>query len=67
MTAWTLPSADELTRPQHQGWACVWCGASLWTAQGGVSVGRAQVTDGTSIEVYTCPGRRGPHDSPPGR
>lgn len=50
-----LPAAEELTFRQHQGWACVWCGKSLWTEQGGVSVGRAQGENGFSIEVYACP------------
>lgn len=48
------PPADELTYRQHQGWACCWCGASLWTPTGGVSVGRARSTAGWSIEVYAC-------------
>ncbi|MBU5946826.1 hypothetical protein ACPCAJ_02290 [Streptomyces griseoincarnatus] len=56
MTARPLPSADDLTGPQYQGWACVWCGASLWTERGGVSAGRARASDGSSIEVYACPG-----------
>ncbi|MFF9205159.1 hypothetical protein ACF1AE_25725 [Streptomyces sp. NPDC014986] len=56
MTTRTLPSADELTGPQRQGWACVWCAASLCTARGGVSAGRAQGAGGYSIEVYQCPG-----------
>ncbi|MFF3928547.1 hypothetical protein [Streptomyces hirsutus] len=50
-----LPSADDLTYPQHQGWACVWCGASLRTERGGVSAGRARGAHGFSIEVYACP------------
>lgn len=56
MTTQTLPSADDLTYRQHQGWACVWCEASLWTTHGGVSAGRAYGADGSSIEVYQCPG-----------
>lgn len=59
-----LPSADDLTYAQYQGWACVWCCASLWTARGGVPVGRARSEDGSSIEVYACPGCAAP-DLPP--
>jgi hypothetical protein len=51
-----IPPADELTYAQHQGWACVYCGASLM--QGGVSVGRAfaqlQGVHTLDIEVYAC-------------
>lgn len=54
MTPYRLPTADELTYAQHQGWACVCCGKSLWTAAGGVSVGRSQGANGFSIEVYAC-------------
>jgi hypothetical protein len=48
-----LPNADDLTYAQHQGWACCWCHASLWTVRGGISVGRARGANG-SIEVYAC-------------
>ncbi|WP_107473345.1 hypothetical protein [Streptomyces sp. NRRL S-813] len=48
------PPMDELTYAQHQGWACCWCGTSLWTAVGGISVGRSPGPNGTSIEVYAC-------------
>lgn len=54
-----LPRAEELTNPQHQGWACCWCGRSLWTDRGGVSAGRAQGANGFSIEVYACPDGEG--------
>lgn len=54
MTPYRLPDAEQLTYAQHQGWACVFCGKSLWTAVGGVSVGRAQGANGFSIEVYAC-------------
>lgn len=50
-----LPAAEALTFRQHQGWACCWCGRSLWSAPGGVSAGRAQGANGFSIEVYACP------------
>ncbi|WP_254878590.1 hypothetical protein [Streptomyces sp. NA04227] len=53
-----LPSADDLTYAQHQGWACCLCGKSLWTKVGGVSVGRARGGVGAhsfDIEVYACP------------
>lgn len=54
MTRAPLPSADSLTRPQYNGWACVWCGKELW--HGAVSAGRAEWTQGTGdIEVYACP------------
>ncbi|MFD6324176.1 hypothetical protein ACFWOL_15200 [Streptomyces sp. NPDC058442] len=59
-----LPSADDLTYAQHQGWACVWCGASLYTDRGGVSAGRAQGAHGFSIEVYACPGLCNSHRLP---
>ena len=52
---WELPAAELLTFRQHQGWACCWCGRSLWSAPGGVSAGRAQGANGFSIEVYACP------------
>ncbi|MFJ3867921.1 hypothetical protein [Streptomyces nigra] len=49
----TLRVYDSLTYAQHQGWACVFCSASL--AAGGRSVGRAVSADGRdSIEVYAC-------------
>ncbi|WPP30055.1 hypothetical protein [Streptomyces sp. CL7] len=55
MTGRPIPSLDDLTRPQMQGWACIWCGASLHTAQGGMSIGRAVDSTGYSVEVYACP------------
>lgn len=45
---------DELTFAQFQGWACCWCGTSLWNAIGGVSAGRSQGRQGASIEAYAC-------------
>lgn len=51
-----LPSANDLTAGQHQGWNCCWCGKKLWV--GAVSAGRAKGTTGKvpySIEVYACP------------
>ncbi|MGW5409042.1 hypothetical protein [Streptomyces spiralis] len=48
------PPMDELTYAQYQGWACCWCGTSLWTPEGGLSVGRSQGPHSTSIEVYAC-------------
>lgn len=51
-----LPGVEELTRLQFDGWACVWCGASL--GKGAVSAGRAEGRLGAhdlSIEVYACP------------
>ncbi|MFD7994561.1 hypothetical protein [Streptomyces mexicanus] len=60
MTAPTKPVLRfrQITYAQHQGWACVLCGASLWTAEGGVSLGHASIGDGPrayTIEVYACP------------
>jgi hypothetical protein len=50
-----IPPADELTYAQHQGWACVYCGATL---RDGVSVGRAfaKIAEAHTldIEVYAC-------------
>lgn len=51
-----LPSANDLTPGQHQGWNCVWCDRKLWV--GAVSAGRAKGMTGKvpySIEVYACP------------
>lgn len=56
MTARPLPSALELTRPQFDGWACVWCRTPL--GKGAVSAGRATGSVGAhslDIEVYACP------------
>jgi hypothetical protein len=55
-----LPDAVTLTRAQHSGWACCFCGASL--AAGGVLAGRAEGRMGAhdmSVDVYACPPRRG--------
>ncbi|MDQ0992148.1 hypothetical protein [Streptomyces sp. V3I7] len=57
MTRRPLPSALDLTRPQHSGWACVWCGKSLLET-GGTSAGIARGSLGAhvlDIEVYACP------------
>lgn len=56
MSRRTLPSALDLTRPQFDGRACVWCSTPLW--QNAVAVGRAEGRLGEhdlSIEVYACP------------
>lgn len=53
-----LPSALDLTRPQFDGWACVWCGIPLLGMEGVVSAGRATGMLGAhdlSVEVYACP------------
>lgn len=51
-----LPSALDLTRPQFDGRACVWCGIPLWknAVSAGRSEGRLGVHD-LSVEVYACP------------
>jgi hypothetical protein len=41
-----LPSALDLTRPQFDGWACVWCSIPLMGMEGVVSAGRAEGHDG---------------------
>jgi hypothetical protein len=49
------PPATELTRAQYDGYACCWCGTSLW--QGAISVGRARGSIGAhvlDVEVYAC-------------
>ncbi|PNG21406.1 hypothetical protein [Streptomyces cahuitamycinicus] len=49
------PAATELTRAQHDGWACCWCGKSLMS--GGVSAGISRGRMGAhalDIEVYAC-------------
>ncbi len=55
MTRRPLPPVRDLTRGQHDGHACVWCGKPLWrgAVSAGVSRGRsgAHVLD---IEVYAC-------------
>jgi len=51
-----LPPASSLTRAQHDGHACVWCGKKLW--QGATSAGIARGRSGAhvlDIEVYACP------------
>ncbi|MFD7711246.1 hypothetical protein [Streptomyces sp. NPDC059786] len=51
-----LPPVTELTKRQHDGWACVWCYAPL--RHGAVSAGRAEGLIGStpySVEVYACP------------
>jgi len=56
VTGLPIPAADRLTRRQHQGWDCVWCGTSLWT--GAILAGRAEGSVGAvdlSIDVYACP------------
>lgn len=51
-----LPAANALTKAQHDGWACVWCGKKLGrgAASAGITRGRAgaHILD---IEVYACP------------
>lgn len=57
MTVRSLPSALDLTRPQFDGRACVWCATPLW--KNAVSVGRATGKLGEhdlDVEVYACPG-----------
>lgn len=56
MTARQLPPAGDLTRAQHDGWACVWCGIALW--KGATSAGIARVRSGVhvlDVEVFACP------------
>ena len=56
-TARALPPANALTRAQHDGHACVWCGKKLW--HGAISAGIARGKVGAvvlDIEVYACPG-----------
>jgi hypothetical protein len=51
-----LPAARDLTRAQHDGHACVWCGKPLW--RGAVSAGIARGRSGAhtlDVEVYACP------------
>lgn len=55
MTGRPLPSALDLNRRQFDGWACVWCDATL--TKGAVSAGRATGQLGAhnlDIEVYAC-------------
>jgi hypothetical protein len=62
------PPVTELTKAQHDGWACCWCGMSL-LKQGGRSAGRAEGSAGAhdlSVEVYEC-GPRCPERPAPGR
>ncbi|MGR3871002.1 hypothetical protein ACUXZZ_20710 [Streptomyces graminifolii] len=57
MTAPALPSALDLTRPQFDGWACVWCGVPLMGMAGVTSAGRAEGQIGAhdlGVEVYAC-------------
>jgi hypothetical protein len=53
---YTLPAATALTRPQHSGWACVFCHSPL--SKGAVNAGRAEGHIGChdlGIDVYACP------------
>jgi hypothetical protein len=53
-----IPSAAELTFPQYQGWACVFCGASFMQGRRAQSVGRTRDRFGEpDVEVYACAGR----------
>lgn len=57
MTRQKPPPAATLTRAQHSGWACCFCGASLQKT-GGVPAGRATGRSGAhdlSVDVYACP------------
>ena len=61
MTRQEPPPAATLTRAQHAGWACCFCGASL-RETGGVPAGRAKGWSGAhdlSVDVYACPPLRG--------
>jgi hypothetical protein len=64
-----LPPATSLTRPQYDGWACIWCGASI--KDGGIPAGRAQGRIGAhdmSVNVYACKAcAPAPTGSRPGR
>lgn len=56
MNTRTLPPVRALTRAQHDGWACCWCGRSLFRC-GGISAGIARGHMGAhvlDIEVYAC-------------
>jgi hypothetical protein len=58
VTGLELPSALDLTRPQFDGWACVWCGIPLMGMEGVTSAGRAEGRMGAhdmGVEVYACP------------
>lgn len=49
------PPVDRLTRAQYSGWACVWCGETLW--HGAASAGISRGYSGTYAldnEVYEC-------------
>lgn len=45
-----------LTKAQHDGWACVWCGMPLRknAVSAGIARGRMGAHD-LSVEVYACP------------
>ena len=73
MTSPQPPTANGLTYAQRQGWACCWCGTSLWTPAGGVSAGIARGRSGAhvlDIEVSACsldcPKRPTPENDQPG-
>ena len=56
MTAQSLPSVHSLTKAQHDGHACVWCGKRL--RHGAVSAGIARGRAGAhvlNVEVFACP------------
>jgi hypothetical protein len=68
VTGLELPSALDLTRPQFDGWACVWCGIPLMGMEGVTSAGRAEGRMGAhdmSVEVYACPACAIAHLRPP--
>jgi hypothetical protein len=51
------PDADDLSFPQYQGWACVFCGASFMQGRRAQSVGRTRDRFGApDVEVYACAG-----------
>jgi hypothetical protein len=55
MTRRKLPPARDLTRAQHDGRACVWCGIPLW--KGAKSAGIARGSLGVhvlDVEVFAC-------------
>ena len=49
------PPATDLTRAQYDGWACCWCGGSLWEGARSAGVARGSVgAHVLDIEVYEC-------------
>ncbi|AVH61398.1 hypothetical protein C4B68_24305 [Streptomyces dengpaensis] len=50
-----MPPAADLSFPQFQGWACVFCSASFMHGRPAQSVGRTRDRNGNpDVEVYAC-------------